>query len=110
MMSTLPLSQAYGLLLQEQRHNELSDLSNSTHGLSTESMAFAANRQRFPSNTFYFIQSHNSGNSRGYLNDRISGNKVIAGTKRGSHYFCTHCKVHGHNIDRCFKIHGFPTD
>lgn len=50
MMPALPsLSQAYRLLLQEQRHKELSDLSNSTHVLSTEFMAFIADRQRFPS-------------------------------------------------------------
>lgn len=28
--------------------------------------------------------------------------------KPGSNYFCTNCKVSGHSIDRCFKIHGFP--
>ncbi|KAI9160054.1 hypothetical protein LWI28_004620 [Acer negundo] len=22
--------------------------------------------------------------------------------------YCTHCKIHGHTIDRCFKIHGYP--
>lgn len=30
------------------------------------------------------------------------------GNKPGSNYYCTHCKVHDHSIDRCFKIHGYP--
>ena len=24
------------------------------------------------------------------------------------HYFCDHCKIPGHSIQRCFKIHGHP--
>lgn len=27
---------------------------------------------------------------------------------RRPNYFCEHCKIAGHSIDRCFKIHGFP--
>lgn len=23
-------------------------------------------------------------------------------------YFCDHCKVLGHSIQRCFKVHGYP--
>lgn len=23
-------------------------------------------------------------------------------------YFCTHCKINGHSVDRCFKLHGYP--
>ncbi|KAK0603922.1 hypothetical protein LWI29_010140 [Acer saccharum] len=29
------------------------------------------------------------------------------GQRKGRPY-CTHCKIHGHTIDRCFKIHGYP--
>lgn len=28
--------------------------------------------------------------------------------KPGANYFCTHCKVQGHSVDRCFKLHGYP--
>ncbi|KAK2634033.1 hypothetical protein Ddye_028825 [Dipteronia dyeriana] len=27
-------------------------------------------------------------------------------SKLPSKYFCTHCKVYGHSLERCFKIHG----
>lgn len=29
--------------------------------------------------------------------------------KKGKpNYFCSHCNIPGHSIERCFKIHGFP--
>ena len=30
------------------------------------------------------------------------------GKKTKSDKFCHHCKVKGHSIDQCFKIHGYP--
>ena len=35
-------------------------------------------------------------------------NKTITNGKKPT-YFCEHCKVAGHNINRCFKIHGYPS-
>lgn len=77
-------------------------------------MAFAADRQRFSSmnrNTYKQPSSsnfsYNSSKSQYY--DRNSGNKSVAGNKRGSHYYCTHCKIPGHSLERCFKVHGYPT-
>lgn len=32
----------------------------------------------------------------------------IAPNGRRSKYYCTYCKVFGHSINRCFKVHGFP--
>lgn len=23
-------------------------------------------------------------------------------------YFCSHCKIVGHSVERCFKLHGYP--
>ncbi|KAL2920668.1 Retrovirus-related Pol polyprotein from transposon TNT 1-94 [Bienertia sinuspersici] len=31
-----------------------------------------------------------------------------AGNKRNSVWFCDHCKMLGHVIDRCYKLHGYP--
>ena len=28
--------------------------------------------------------------------------------KPRSNYYCTHYKIPGHSIGRCFKVHGFP--
>lgn len=30
----------------------------------------------------------------------------FAQNKRGS-YYCDHCKMHGHNMERCWKINGY---
>lgn len=32
----------------------------------------------------------------------------VTGVKRQNSYYCTHCKMNGHSIERCWKIHGFP--
>ena len=40
--------------------------------------------------------------------NKTSNKKQISGTKRTSHYFCDHCKISGHFMERCFKIHGYP--
>ncbi|XP_074377264.1 uncharacterized protein LOC141718779 [Apium graveolens] len=43
--------------------------------------------------------------------DNSGGNKRFgASNKPGSNYYCTHCKVPGHSIERCFKIHGYPSN
>ncbi|CAO2827618.1 unnamed protein product [Amaranthus hypochondriacus] len=41
--------------------------------------------------------------------DHNSHEKSLTGTKRNSQYFCDHCKISGHSIDHCFKIHGYPS-
>lgn len=37
--------------------------------------------------------------------NRATGNPV---KKPNSQYFCTHCKILGHCLERCFKINGYP--
>ena len=35
--------------------------------------------------------------------------KYASGSKKSnSAFFCEHCKVHGHTIDLCWKVHGYP--
>lgn len=31
-----------------------------------------------------------------------------ATTKKWGNYICTHCKISGYDVERCFKIHGYP--
>lgn len=114
MMNPLPtVSQAYRLVAQEENHKEISQIS-----LNTESLAFAAERKNYGSfnNQRPFAQNfQNTGTYNqkpvGSYNPRPTFSQNI-GPKRpskpGANYFCTHCKVQGHNIDRCFQIHGFP--
>ncbi|CAO2838684.1 unnamed protein product [Amaranthus hypochondriacus] len=92
MMEEAPsISQAYRLLLQEQRHKELKQLSTPM----PDSMAFISDRK---SN---YQRQYSSSN-------KMSDRATVSGTKCPSRYFCDHCKISGHSIDRCFKIHGYP--
>ena len=82
-MDELPThSQVYKLLMQEQRHNEV--ISVVQHF--KESMAFLADKHKFNQN-----YSH----------------KNPSGGKRNN-YFCNHCKISGHSLERCFKIYEYP--
>lgn len=109
MMQPLPtVSQAYRLIAQEESHKEISQT-----GSLNDSLAFAADRRSFDSyNSQKFFQSANSQTYQRPVASRPSFSGNFTGPRRpskpGSNYFCTHCKVQGHSIDRCFQIHGFP--
>lgn len=81
------ISQAYRLLLQEQWHKELTTLNTP----SPDSLAFVSDRKTS------FNRSSNS-----------AAKPSVSGHKRPSRYFCEYCKISGHSVDRCFKIHGYP--
>lgn len=89
MMDDLPTSSViYRLLQQEERHKEVSKLTTPP----TESMIFAVDRKKYyPKYT-----------------DPHTQERSISGTKRHASYFCDHCKIPGHSIERCFKLHGYP--
>ncbi|CAO2815585.1 unnamed protein product [Amaranthus hypochondriacus] len=80
----------YRLLQQEERHKEVSKLTP----ISTESMVFAVDRKK------PYHKTH----------DHSPQERSMSGTKRNTHYFCDHCKIPGHSIERCFKIHGYPSN
>ncbi|XP_074341021.1 uncharacterized protein LOC141678576 [Apium graveolens] len=114
MMNPLPtVSQAYRLVAQEENHKDLSQLS-----FQSESVAFVAdkrnyisyNSQRFrPQNSQNFQNSQSSQNmSQNNQKFRPQSFMSKQPSKPGANYFCTHCKVQGHSIDRCFQVHGFP--
>ncbi|XP_048502864.1 uncharacterized protein LOC125498655 [Beta vulgaris subsp. vulgaris] len=46
-----------------------------------------------------FNTNNNSGNN---------SSKVLTGNKRPSLFYCDYCKMGGHSMDRCWKIHGYP--
>lgn len=37
-------------------------------------------------------------------------NKTVTSTKKIHSYFCDHCKTHGHSLERCWKVYGYPTN
>ena len=76
--------EAYRILTQEQTHQEISrtsyvDTQETTIACRTEKRKFVQNKS-----------------------------KNIRNKKTNNQFFCEHCKIHGHNIERCWKIHGYP--
>ncbi|XP_074382101.1 uncharacterized protein LOC141724010 [Apium graveolens] len=105
MMYPMPnVSQAYRLFAQEERHKEISNLSNQT-----EAMAFYSDRRRIEDQKFvnnsYTRKNHPNPVTRPY---GTFDDKNQSGMKAKPYYFCSHCKIPGHSYERCFKVHGFP--
>lgn len=108
----LSVSQAYRLVAQEDSHKDLSQLS-----LNTDNMTFVAERRnyglynsqrRFSPNIASNFHRPTAGSNYSFRPIISQNNGPKRPSKLGANYFCTHCKVQGHNIDRCFQIHGFP--
>uniref|UniRef100_A0A803M681 Reverse transcriptase Ty1/copia-type domain-containing protein n=1 Tax=Chenopodium quinoa TaxID=63459 RepID=A0A803M681_CHEQI len=70
----------------------------------TEPVAFAADRRRFDDRGGQNYRNFGS-YGRGY---NQNGSNKFAPGKRTINYYCDHCKMTGHNMERCFKLHGFP--
>lgn len=106
MMSWLPsLSQAYMLLIQEQQYQELSVLSNKS---AEEGMTFVSNRRRsYERCQTRFVNKPRLQKLGGSGVDNNVKRNVL-GVKRQHTYYCTHCKMNGHNLERCWKIHDSP--
>ncbi|VFQ93811.1 unnamed protein product [Cuscuta campestris] len=86
MMKPLPnLNQAYKLINQEESQRDCTNIAP----LAYESTAMAS---------IHHTKSQSS-------NKPVYG---ITPSGKKSKYFCQHCKVFGHSIERCFKIHGYP--
>nr|XP_017233396.1 PREDICTED: uncharacterized protein LOC108207464 [Daucus carota subsp. sativus] len=90
MQQPLPkLPAVFRLFEQEEKHQEIAHL-----GTNTESLACLADNTK-----------------QTYASRLMSGNKnsgTSSNAKKNSRYFCTHCKIPGHSIERCFKINGYP--
>lgn len=84
---------------QEERHHEISH-----NNSSTDSLAFLANtRKQYEKATYNNFQKHAGGvGNSGYHTCKSS-----VGPKKGSKYYCTHFKINGHSIERCFKVNGY---
>jgi len=84
MMNHFPsLSQIYSLLVQEERQRQVK-----TRGdFQTERSSFAAGVKSIPRN---FPAKKSEG--------------------RRNSLFCEHCKRNGHTVDKCYKLHGYPSN
>lgn len=102
MMTELPsIAQAYRILVQEEKYQEPSKLTQDHN----DSLAFGANaastQRSYPQvKNFSRIQG-NSGNSQntGGIGRNLSGNKRP---------YCEHCKVPGQYMNKCWKLYGYP--
>ena len=112
MMSELPtLAQAYRILMQEQKHQELNKLTNDTN----ESRAFRVDKRSFNENNFQKAHTPFTKNQQpvsvNHFKPHIGHFEPVTMTaqKRPNSYFCEHRKMQGHTIDQCYKIHGYPS-
>ncbi|KAL3352236.1 hypothetical protein AABB24_020345 [Solanum stoloniferum] len=88
MISALPsIPNAYALLMQEETQMEVQ------------------NTPKFPGESSSFIASNGP---RSFSTD-FKGQKGTYDNKK-SNLVCRYCKKTGHNIEKCYKIHGFPAD
>ena len=86
MLNPLPnVTQVYRMISQEEHHKEFSTSQSQN---SSDALAFAAERS----------------SGAKYPNKNVPGKKQ----NQKPTYYCTHCKMTGHSIERCFKVHGYP--
>ncbi|KAA8536893.1 hypothetical protein F0562_029371 [Nyssa sinensis] len=90
-----PINKVFAIISQEEHQRKVgTNLSSSSD--STNTMAFAVKSN----------DSKRSGDKGNYnSNPRNSG--TYKGQKK-ERPFCTHCQYHGHTVEKCYKIHGYP--
>jgi len=133
MMKPLPsIDQVYQLIAQEEKQRSLSALSQ----ISNNAAAFHAGEMTFPNshnamavqqrsfNTANPYKSYGSSSASTFgnaLGNNFGGNQgPYSGNSTGykppskptgqdrRQFFCDHCKIAGHSVQRCYKLHGYP--
>ncbi|XP_025885618.1 uncharacterized protein [Solanum lycopersicum] len=112
MMSTLPtMAQAFAILSQEERQREM----KSPNHMALESTSL--NASMLPQSNATNSGSYRGSTGRGNGNYNNTGNFNNTNTYRGnsnignrSNMFCEYCKRTGHVKDRCYKLHGYPSN
>ena len=89
-----PISHAYRLLAQEEEHKAISE------NIPEDSHAMFANKGR---------PSEHRSNS-GIIPYRPPHSSEKSSSQRKSSYFCDYCKKTGHTKDRCYRLHGLPSN
>lgn len=95
------LNQVYRLILQEEKQRDFSNSKNTT--IISDSTAFAS----YQRNQFIAPRP----NPQSFTHVQNPGQNIIFGIApngKKSKYYYTHCKIWGHSIECCFKIHGYP--
>lgn len=99
MTPLLNVTQAYRIVAQEENHKEISQQVSQN-----DALAFVADKRRFNDTG---SQNSQSSKFQPFTNFQKSQNSTF-NKKPTNSYYCTHCKMNGHSIERCFRIHGFP--
>ena len=84
-----PINKVFALISQEENQRKVGSSTPIISAVpnSTSAVAFVA-------------RSNDTDNSK-----RV---KVVGRGQQKGRPFCTHCKKHGHSIERCYKLHGYP--
>ncbi|CAO2822827.1 unnamed protein product [Amaranthus hypochondriacus] len=94
MMDKLPsISQVYRILQQEETHKMMNKQCSTPM---VEPAAFISTKRQ------------SQENSNGQFAKGIDPQRKIHSSNGKKSYFCDHCKIPGHTISRCYKIHGYP--
>lgn len=105
MIQPLPsIAQTYKLFAQEERHKEIYVVS-----APSDSMTFYADKKKFNS-PYQANKSYNVGSNTGSNNDWQTQKNDQGFTRKMTKptYFCNHCKISGHSMEKCFKLNGYP--
>ena len=120
MMSTLPtMAQAFAILSQEERQREMKPLNHMALEYTSLNVSMLSQNNATNSSSYRGSTSRGNGsyNNTGSFNNNSTGNFNNTNTYRGnsnignrSNMFCEYCKRTEHVKDRCFKLHGYPSN
>jgi len=110
MMSDLPsMAQAFAILSQEVRQGEVKPHNHTVlDSTSLTASASTSNGKGFKTN--YSSYRGGAGSSGSTNNNRANSNTNNSYSQNRSGLFCDYCKRPGHTKDRCYKLHGYPTN
>ncbi|XP_049348626.1 uncharacterized protein LOC125831021 [Solanum verrucosum] len=112
MMSDLPtMAQAFAILSQEERQREMKPPSHMA--LESTSLNASVSPQYNAGSKGFNTNYNRGGTGRGASSSNNSSSNTFRGnssTGNRSNLFCEYCKRIGHTKDRCYKLHGYPTN
>ena len=99
-----PINKVFSLISQEEQRRKIGFTSSTSP---TNTMAFAVKNESPHKTNFTSSNYGQSTYGRGQTNYGRGQTNYGRGQSRGRP-FCTYCNYHGHTIETCYKIHGYP--
>lgn len=94
MDSMPPINCVLSLIVQEEQQRRTNPSSDSNNSIGTMAFAVKIDAVKSSGSSSQKSQNSNFSASKNQKRDRL---------------YCTHCKILGHTMDLCYKIHGYPT-